>query len=314
MLRNLHTNKIRKLAADIMGPIPKRLLGKTGVSVTQLGLGAGGVLGRDTETDIALSVLADAIDLGINYIDTAPEYGPSEEYIGLVLPAVRNKIVLASKTQDRTRDGSMRLLEKSLKRLRTDYLDIWQIHHIDHSDEVKEIFATDGAIKALQEAKEQGMVRYVGITGHYDPKPLLSAIKRFDFDTILMAVNAADVHKQSFIKELLPEAKRQNLGIIGMKVCCLGRIFHSWGINSMKQALDYVLSLPVSTAIVGIDNHKQLHENVALAKEFKNLKPKEMDDLEDKTKNYHHLANFFRKGNEDYNPWWKAYPQKKKKD
>lgn len=314
MLRNLHTNKIRKLAADIMGPIPKRLLGKTGVSVTQLGLGAGGVLGRDTETDIVLSVLADAIDLGINYIDTAPEYGPSEEYIGLVLPAVRNKIVLASKTQDRTRDGSMRLLEKSLKRLRTDYLDIWQIHHIDHSDEVKEIFATDGAIKALQEAKEQGMVRYVGITGHYDPKPLLSAIKRFDFDTILMAVNAADVHKQSFIKELLPEAKRQNLGIIGMKVCCLGRIFHSWGINSMKQALDYVLSLPVSTAIVGIDNHKQLHENVALAKEFKNLKPKEMDDLEDKTKNYHHLANFFRKGNEDYNPWWKAYPQKKKKD
>jgi len=297
-----------------MGPIPKRLLGKTGVSVTQLGLGAGGVLGRDTETDIVLSVLADAIDLGINYIDTAPEYGPSEEYIGLVLPAVRNKIVLASKTQDRTRDGSMRLLEKSLKRLRTDYLDIWQIHHIDHSDEVKEIFATDGAIKALQEAKEQGMVRYVGITGHYDPKPLLSAIKRFDFDTILMAVNAADVHKQSFIKELLPEAKRQNLGIIGMKVCCLGRIFHSWGINSMKQALDYVLSLPVSTAIVGIDNHKQLHENVALAKEFKNLKPKEMDDLEDKTKNYHHLANFFRKGNEDYNPWWKAYPQKKKKD
>ena len=311
-MRTLISDNLRVAAEKLRGPIPRRILGKTGLSVTQLGLGGGCLPALEDKPDEALHAITRAIELGINYVDTAPEYGPCEERIGQILPPVRQHMIVATKTQDRTADGSMRLLEKSLKNLRTDYIDIWQIHHIDHQDEVKAIFAKDGAVKALQAAKEEGVVRHIGITGHYDPKPLLTAIKRFEFDTILMAVNAADVHKNSFQKELLPEAKKQNLGIIGMKIASLGKIFHAWGLNSMKDALDYVLSLPVSTALVGIDNEKHLHENVSLAKDFKQLTPKQMEDLEEKTKEYAHLANFFRKGNEEYNAWWKAYPQKKK--
>ena len=311
MKKNI-SNHIRKLAASLQGPIPRRQLGKTGLSVTQLGLGGGCAVGSDKDFSLAINLIRAAIELGINYIDTANEYGPSEEHIGIAVEPARKDLVLASKTQDRTRDGSMRLLEESLTKLKTDYLDIWQIHHIDHQDEVKAIFAKDGAIRALEEAKEQGMVHNVGITGHYDPKPLLTSIKRYNFDTILLAMNAADVHKNSFIEGVLPEAVKQNLGIIGMKVTSLGRIFNSWNLNNMKDALDYVLSLPVATAIVGVDSMKQLYENVTLSKDHKPLSKKKMKELEDSTKKYAHLANFFRKGNEEYNPFWKPYGWKKK--
>lgn len=313
-MRYLLSDKLRQAAQIVAGPIPKRTLGKTGISVSMLGLGGGCLVSLKDKEDEAIDLIRTAISLGINYIDTAVEYGPSEERIGQALEDVdRSRLVLATKTQDRTRDGSMRLLEASLKKLRTDYVDVWQIHHIDHQDEVKKIFGEGGAVEALQEAKEDGRVRYIGVTGHYDPAPLLSTIKKAEFDTILMAVNAADVHKASFQKSLLPEAKKQGLGVIGMKIPAMGRIFHPSGLNSMKDALDYVWSLPVATSIVGMDNIRQLEEDVMFAKMYKKRTPSQMKELEDKTKEYAHLANFFRKGNEEYNPWWKPYGYKGKK-
>ncbi|MBD3260455.1 MAG: aldo/keto reductase [Candidatus Altiarchaeales archaeon] len=305
------THALRRIAAEMSGPIPKRQLGKTGLMVSQLGLGGGGGISLEDNEDQAQELIETALELGINYIDTAADYGPSEKRIGAVLGSSRADVVLATKTDDRTYKGAKKQLESSLRALKTDYIDIWQIHHIDHDEEVEQIFSKGGAMEAVEEAKRKGTVKFAGVTGHYDPRPLKKCLSLYDFDTILLAMNAADVHKNSFIKGVLPEAVKQDIGIVGMKVACLGRIFHSWLLNNMQDSLDYVLSLPVATAIIGVETQAQLYENVLCAKRFKPLTEDQMKELEDKTKSYAHLANFFRRGNEKYNPFWKAYPQKK---
>lgn len=305
----------RILLKYAQGPgIPKRMLGKTGLTVTQLGLGGESLLSMDGKEDEALAYVAEALKLGIDYFDTAPIYKPSEERLGKILPTFRNQVTLASKTHDRTRDGSLRILEKSLKKLNTDYLDIWQIHHIDHMDEVEQIFAPGGAMEALQEARDQGMVRFLGITGHYDPTPLVETLRRFDFDTILTVANAADVHQHSFIKKVLPVALSQNLGIIGMKVCSRGFLFAPRKLYSMEEAFRYVLSLPLSTTIIGHDDIKQLHENIMIARDFHPMTDEEMREAEEKTKEYANLALFYRKGFEEHNPFWTPYGYKRKKE
>jgi aryl-alcohol dehydrogenase-like predicted oxidoreductase len=317
-MRNLLSNKLISAADALLGPLPRRTLGKTGLSVSIIGLGGESLLKKessdrsDDKYSEAIDYVRRALELGINYFDTAPIYYPSEPRLGEALKGVnRSEIILASKTDKRDRDGAWRQLDASLKNLKTDYLDIWQIHHIDHQDEVKQIFAEDGAMKALQEAKDQGMVRYLGVTGHYDPKPLLSCIKRFDFDTLLMVTNAADVHKHSMIKNLMPEALKKKIGVLGMKVCSRGRLFDPMHITNMDQALPYVLTLPISSVIIGHDNIGQLEQNIRIAKSFDPLSNKEMDRLEDMTKEYANLALFYRKGFEEYNPFWSAYGQKK---
>lgn len=300
-----YSNYLRSIAIKIRGHIPERRLGKTGLKVPILSLGGESIIKiKDREAE-AVELIQIAYNAGIRYFDTAPSYFPSEMRIGEALQGVRKNVIIATKTHDRTKIGSQRLLEKSLNSLKTDYIDIWQLHHVDHMDEIKTIFGPDGALSALRDAKEQGVVKYLGITGHYDPVPLLKAIKEFDFDTILMALNAADVHKHSFIIKLLPEAVKKNMGIIAMKTCSRGRIFDPLGINNMKDALDYVFSLPISTAIVGHDNIKQFIENMKIAQDFKPLNKIHMNELEEKTEPYNALALYFRKGYEKFNPWWK---------
>jgi aryl-alcohol dehydrogenase-like predicted oxidoreductase/predicted kinase len=307
---------IRKIAASGGGPIPKRSFGKTGLDVTILGLGGGAVVGlkgKENESK-AEGVIRAALRFGVNYFDTSPEYGPSEVRIGSALGKDRPSVVLATKTHDRTRDGSLRLLEASLKALKTDHVDVWQMHHIDHEDEVKMVLAKDGALKALQEAKSQGMTRYIGVTGHYDPAPLSALIKTGELDTALLAMNAADVHDQhSFIKGVLPSAIKARLGVVCMKVASMGRIFNPWNLNNIRDALYYCLSLPVSTAIIGVDDEDQLAENVTLVKMFEKLSDDEMGRIHDLTEEYHEIANFFRKGHEVHNPFWKPYGYQGKK-
>lgn len=310
------SDQIRLAATETAGSMPLRPLGKGGPRIGILGLGGGAAVGLKgkKEERKAIDLVRRAVELGINYIDTAAEYGPSEERIGEALQGLRRDVVVATKTHDRTRDGSMKLLEKSLKALRTDYIDVWQIHHIDHPDEVKAVMAKDGAVKALQEAKDQGVVGRIGLTGHYDPRPLAALIRRHDFDMALLAMNAADVHgPHSFIERVLPEALAKDMGIVCMKVTSLGRIFNAWNLNNMADALYYCLSLPVATAIVGVDSESQLLENVALAKSFEKLSRSEMRRLEELTKDYAHIANFFRRGNEEHNPFWKPYGWKKRR-
>ncbi len=282
--------------------MPTRSFGKTGYKVGILSLGGQATIemkGTEAESE---KIINRAIDLGVNYIDTAASYGGgiSQLNIGRVMKTRRREVWLSSKTHDRTFDGSMRLLEESLKNLQTDHLDTWQLHNVQTMAQLDEIFATDGAIKAMEKAKAEGMIQNIGITGHFEPLVLLEAIKRYPFDSILLAVNAADIHYLSFINYLLPEAQKQGIAIIGMKVATRGRMISTWapppleeqperlrtpksGTISIKEALSYNMSLPVSTTIIGIDNVAQIEEDVKIASEFSPLCEAEMKEIEFKT-------------------------------
>src|SRR2546427_12407858 len=219
-------------------PLPTRQLGGTGRQVTLFGLGGEGVLRTWEQEREAARVIARALDQGVTYCDTAPAYAGSLDYYGATLGERRQQVFLASKTHDRTRDGSLRLLDDSLRRLRTNYLDLWQLHDLRTQDDLDRIFAKGGALEALLQARAEGRVRFLGLTGHHDPAILLEGMRRFDFDTVLVALNAADVHRMSFIRTVLPEAVSRGMGVIGMKVCAQGRLLDKDGLT-MDEAMGY---------------------------------------------------------------------------
>lgn len=286
--------KAAKPEATMSGKIPMRPLGKTGVMVTLFGLGGQATLEEDGMKDEAVKIINRAYELGVNYFDTAAAYGPSQGFYGLAMKGWRDKVFLATKTWDRSREGSLRLLDDSLSKLKTDHLDLWQLHNLRHMEELDRIFGKDGALEALLKARDEKIVRFLGITGHYDPAVLKEAARRFDFDAVLVALNAADRHYKSFIEEFLPTAQQKSMGIIGMKVPARGRIFRKDGITTLKEACYYTWSLPVSTAIVGCSTIAELEENVRLAKEFKSLSTDEMKRLEKLTEHYAEEATFFK--------------------
>ncbi|MCW5965331.1 MAG: aldo/keto reductase, partial [Bryobacterales bacterium] len=184
------------------GAMPIRNLGLTGYRVGQLSLGGQATIEIPGKEDESAAIINRAIDLGINYIDSAASYGggASEQHIGMVMKSRRKEVFLTSKSHDRTYDGSMRLMDTTLERMHTDHLDLWQIHNLQTQEQLDQIFASNGAIKALEKARDEGMANFLGVTGHFEPMVLAEAIRRFPFDTILMAVNAADRHYLSFIE------------------------------------------------------------------------------------------------------------------
>jgi aryl-alcohol dehydrogenase-like predicted oxidoreductase len=275
--------------------LPTRALGKTGVPVTILGVGGEGVLrtwGRHKE---AVAVIRRALEHGITYCDTAPAYSGSQDYYGEALGEFRKRIFLASKTHDRTRDGSLRLLEQSLRRLRTDHLDLWQLHDLRSMEELEVIFGRAGAIHALEQARREGLVKYLGITGHYDPAVLVEAIRRYPFDTALVSLNVADRARLSFINELLPTAAEHQLGIIGMKVFARGALLQSDHGFTVSQALGYVLSLSISTAIVGFDSPAEVDQAVEAVQRFQSLSDAQMKQLEARAQPFAAEANWFKR-------------------
>lgn len=298
------------------GAMPMRNFGKTGFRVGIFSLGGQAAIEQANNEGVAVPIVEKALDLGVNYLDTSARYGGdarwSEKYIGQVMKRRRNEAFLATKTHDRTRDGSWKLLETSLKLLSTDRIDLWQIHNLTSKEQVDRMFGPDGAVKAMQEARDQKLVRFLGVTGHADPDVLLEAIRRFPFDTILMALNAADPHHMSFQKQLLPLAVEKEMGIVGMKIPARGRILASWtpppaasqpawtrgatgpGTLTMREAMRYVLSLPVSTVIVGVDSTAQLEENVQIAKSFTPLSGPQLAELQTKAEPVKKQALFFR--------------------
>src|ERR1700691_2662089 len=299
--------------------MPTRNLGKTGYKVGIFSLGGQAALEKASNEAVAVPIIEKALDLGMNYIDTSSIYGGperwSEQYVGKVMKHRRSEAFLATKTKERSRDGSLRMIETSLKLLQTDHVDLWQLHDIGTMTDINEIFAKGGAMEALLEAREQKIVRYLGITGHYRPDALIEAIHRHPFDTILMAVNAADPHHFSFSEQLLPLAVEKQMGIIGMKVPARGRLLSSWtppplevqkhtwegmvlapnpGTIDMRQAMYYSLSLPVSTVIIGCDTVAQLEHNVQLAREFTPFNQQQMLALNQKAEPVSKQALFFR--------------------
>ncbi len=300
--------------------MPTRNLGKTGYKVGIFSLGGQAALEKPNNFDVAVPIIERALDLGVNYCDTSSIYGGperwSEQYYGQVMKKRRADTFLATKTKERTHDGSMRMIEKSLQLLQTDHVDLWQLHDIGTIDDVNQCFAKGGAMEALLQAKEQGMVRYLGITGHHRPDSLMECIHRYPFDTILMALNAADNHEHSFSEQLLPLAVEKRMGIIGMKVPARGRILASWtppdlekqkhswegkavistkpGTLNMREAVYYTLSQPVSTIIIGCDSVPQLEENVQLAKDFTPMNGQQLAELTARTEPIAKQALFFK--------------------
>ena len=279
--------------------MPERILGKTGVSVPILGLGGAGKTpvshwGREKE---AVILLEKALELGIRYFDTAASYGPSEANFGKVLPAYRSQVLIASKTASLDRDGAWRELERSLNRLQTDYLDLWQLHHISFLEEIDKITSKGGAGEALQEAKEQKIVRFSGITGHHEPGAIAEGIRRYPFDTILVPINAADrQHPRPFVPNILPVAQAHNVGAIAMKVPAYGRIFGPGRLTGMAQAFGYSLSQPgVHCAIIAAEDVVQLESNIEVAKAFKTLDRAQMREIETLAANGWEETTFFRR-------------------
>ncbi|MBI3292380.1 MAG: aldo/keto reductase [Elusimicrobia bacterium] len=278
--------------------MPTRPLGRTGFKATLFALGGEGILRTHRRWTEAIPVIQKALELGVNYFDTAPAYAQSQDYYGAVLKEHRKRIFLASKTHDRSREGSLRLLEDSLKRLKTDHLDLWQLHDLRTQQDLNQIFAGGGALEALEAARTQKLVRFLGITGHYDPAILLEAIRRYPFDTVLCPVNAGDRRFLSFIDMVLPQAQAKGLGIIGMKVTGRNALLTGLGQGplSMRDALYYALSQTVSTVIVGCRTLDEVEENVHLARAFTALTPQALGRIEAAALNRAELANSFKEG------------------
>jgi aryl-alcohol dehydrogenase-like predicted oxidoreductase len=286
----------RVVAAAAPLPMPTRELGRTGFRVGLFSLGGQAAIERPDNEAAAVPILERALDLGVNYLDTSARYGGparwSERYVGQVMKRRRREAFLATKTHDRTRDGSLRLLERSLHLLQTDHVDLWQLHAMSSMADVEAVFARGGAIEAFEKAREEKLVRFLGLTGHTDPDVLSEAIRRYPFDTVLLAVNAADPHHLPFQKTLIPLAVEKRMGIIGMKIPARGRLL---GALTMPEAMRYVLSLPVSTVIVGVDSTAQLEENVATARGFTPLGPPQLAALERKAEPVAREALWFRR-------------------
>jgi aryl-alcohol dehydrogenase-like predicted oxidoreductase len=263
--------------------IPRRALGRTGVEVSILGLG-GYHLGTIGSRE-AVRIVQAAVDAGITFMDNAWEYhdGESEKRMGQALTGGRREnVFLMTKvcTHGRGKQVALRQLHESLRRLRTDHLDLWQIHEVVYENDPEKHFAKDGAVEALDEAKRQGKVRFVGFTGHKDPSLHLQMLKHeYPFDTCQLPLNCFDSGFRSFERLVLPELVRRGIAPLGMK--SLGGEGDPAKRRAVKatDARRYAMSLPVATTIVGIDSPKVLRQDLEVARGFKPLSEREMEAL-----------------------------------
>lgn len=276
--------------------LPTRPLGKTGHKVTLFALGGEGVMRSTGRMKEAVPVIRKALEVGVNYFDTAPAYQQSQDYLGEGLQGSRQKIFLASKTHERSRDGSLRLLDDSLRRLKTDHLDLWQLHDLRDMEDLDRIFAKDGAIQAMEEAKAAGKIRFMGITGHTAPDVLLEALRRRSFDTVLVAINVADRARLSFIEEFLPVAAGKEMGVIAMKVMAHGLLLEDPARLTPAEAIGYALSQPgVSTALIGCSTPEEVEQNASTADRFQPLPPGELAQLEERVSQLAHQYAYFKR-------------------
>ena len=259
--------------------ISKRKLGKTGVDVTIVGLGGEGVLRTYGYDKAAYNLINRALDLGINYCESARAYSGSESYYGKALKERRRDIFLTSKSHARDRVGALVHLQETLENMRTDHIDLWQVHDVRTEDDIEEIFGPGGAIEAFVRAKEKGLIRFIGVTGHEDPEIIRKCITLFDFDTVLLPVNPAEPDHMSFLENVVPLANKKNMGVIGMKVYLRGLPRQLPFISTMQPFYDFALSQAVSTVVIGCDDVDQVEENVRFAKSFTPMPREEQEKL-----------------------------------
>jgi len=257
--------------------IPRRVLGRTGLSCTMLGFGAAW-LGIYRTEEPALELGRRALELGVNFFDTARDYGVSEERLGKVLEGKRKNVVLMTKVLGRSRAEAEKELETSLRMLRTDFLDVWQIHSVKVQQDLDQVFGPNGSMEAAVAAQKAGKVRFIGVTGHKNPDVILHALSSYDFDTVQMPLNLVDPFYRSFEKTVLPELVKRKTGVLAMKSMAGGWMLQK-GVARAKEALPYVWSLPVHVLISGVQTVEQLEENTKLAQSFKPLSEKDKTAL-----------------------------------
>ena len=262
--------------------LPQRVLGRTGVKVPIIAFGCGSRFLMYESEDEALRALNQVIDSGVTYLDTAMDYGKglSETRVGMVMKTRRKEVWLATKVLPtaRTRDEALREVEKSLKRLQTDRVDLLHLHSLTTGEDLQKIEAKDGAIKALYELREQKVARFIGMTSHTDGAVMAKAIEHNDLDCVQMAMNPA--RALQFEELALPAAKKKNLGVILMKVTAQEKLLGAGaGKADIEPLIRYALSLPVSTAVIGMPKLQFVDQNIAIAKSFKPMNAGEMDQL-----------------------------------
>jgi len=286
-------------AAQKPAPFPTRKLGRTGIDVPLLGFGCGTRFFGVYNAETGAAALNQAIDLGISYVDTAASYGDgkSEMMCGPVVEKRRKEIFLITKLKDRTADGALRQFEQSLKRLRTDRVDLVHVHRVDNDEDLAKIESKGGVLEALYRLREQKAVRCIGITAHADPAPLAKAIERNDFDCVQFPLNAAlsgislagfkppfpGERAYCFESVVLPVALKKKMGILAMKVFVQGKLLGQEPTKADPETLlRYSLSLPVSAAVLGMSTPEIIAQNAAWARAFKPMTPEEMQALSDR--------------------------------
>ncbi|HEY1494639.1 MAG TPA: aldo/keto reductase [Candidatus Solibacter sp.] len=276
------------LAAEIARAdtaLPMATLGKSGLRVTRLTLG--GAHMRYGGEENAIRIIHRALDLGINFFDSAAKYNDGESdasYGKAISPAVRKNILLMSKAQLRTRDEAMAQLETTLRRMKTDYLDLWQCHEVVTHAEVDKIFGPNGSLEAFVAAKKQGKVRHIGFTGHADPEVHLRLLAGYDgWETVQHPVNLIDPHYLSFIDNVLPKVRAKGLGLLAMKCNAMGAIGKN-DIATYAECLRFSLSQDVDTVVSGATTVEELEQNVATVKAFHKMTPVEQSEVLARTK------------------------------
>ncbi|HKE02419.1 MAG TPA: aldo/keto reductase [Blastocatellia bacterium] len=262
--------------------LPQRVLGRTGVKVPIIAFGCGSRFLMYENEDEAARTLNHVIDSGVTYLDTAMDYGKglSETRVGMVMKTRRKEVWLATKVTPsaRTRDEALGEVEKSLKRLQTDHVDLLHLHSLTTDEDLQKIEAKDGAIRALYELREQKVARFIGMTSHTDGAVMARAIEHNDLDCVQMAMNPA--RALQFEELALPAAKKKNLGVILMKVTAQEKLLGAGaGKTGIEPLIRYALSLPVSAAVIGMPKLQFVDQNVMIAKSFKPMNASEMDQV-----------------------------------
>ncbi len=257
-----------------------KILGKTGLEVSIMGLG--GIPIQSVSFGEAQRVVERALDLGVTFIDTARSYTNSEEKIGQVMKRRRGECILASKVFRRSKKEAEEDINTSLRNLKTDMIDLYQLHDVSRERDYERIFGPNGALEAVKKAREQGKIRFIGVSGHRQ-ELLLRLIKTGEFDTVQLPVNAADL---DIAKAVTPVAREMNLGIIGMKA------FAGGNFKDVKVALRFALDQDVSVVIPGMKKVSEVEENIGIANSFKPLTDEEREVLLEEAKQLG--ANFCR--------------------
>jgi len=251
----------------------QRTFGNTGEKLPILGFGAQRMVAEHgCSEEEALSMVNYALDNGMRYFDTAWIYsfGKSEERLGKVAYGRRKEMWIATKVWSREGKEARNQLEESLKRLQTSYVDEWRMHNVWSLEELDKLTALGGALNEAVKARDEGIVRYISISGHTNPQVQIEALERFPFDSVLCALSVLDHFIFSFAEEFLPIAKSKDVAVIGMKVLGLGALAHVY-----DRALRYTMGLPICTAVVGMESMDQLKRNIEVAESYKPLSDEE---------------------------------------